>query len=295
METGQWVVQIVGPSLAAVTLAFGGAPVAFLVDSASFTASALILRHLRRVIAAPRAPGREAVAAQAGAEAGARGGRLASHWDDFTEGVRIIWRAREIRALLLASYGVAFMTACTNYGLIFLIARSLSLGTSSLGYVYSLNGVVAVVAAAAVTVLVKPAFLGRVMAASMAGLCLAQVVMGVAPDLWVLGVGVAISAAANAPYNVSVTSLYMSRIPAGFLGRVEGIDTMVDNLVSVLGFGAAAALVLLWGPRAVFLVSAVAAVPSLVVACTRVAAADRAPGKPESPAGEVPAGEVTVA
>lgn len=109
------------------------------------------------------------------------------------------------------------------------------------------------------------------MALSMLGLCVAQVVMGTAPDVYVLGAGVAISALSNAPYNVSVRSLYMSRIPTEYLRRVEGIDTMVDNFVNVLGFVAASLAVLWWSPRGIFLISALAAAPSVIIAFARVA------------------------
>ncbi|MFJ3085517.1 MFS transporter [Streptomyces sp. NPDC086838] len=263
METGQWVVQIVGPSLAAITLATGSASLAFVVDSASFVVSAVILRSLRRVL---KAPGPLPV--DAGPD---EDGKSGGHWADFTDGVRFIRRSKDIRALLLASYGIAFLTACTSYGLIFVVARTFALDASALGYIYSLNGVVAVIAAVLATALAKQAFLGRLMAVSMLGLCVAQVVMGVAPNIYVLGVGVAVSALANAPYNVSVTSLYMSRIPAAYLGRVEGIDTMIDNFISVCGFVAASVIVLWWNPQAVFLISAAVALPGLVLAFRHVA------------------------
>lgn len=266
METGQWVVQIVGPSLAAITLATGSASLAFVLDSASFIVSAVILRCLRGVLRTPGPP-----PVDAGPAAGEEDGRGGGHWADFTDGVRIIWRSKDIRALLLASYGIAFLTACTSYGLIFVVARTFALHASALGYLYSLNGAVAVIAAVLATALAKQAFLGRLMALSMLGLCVAQVVMGVAPNIYVLGVGVAISALANAPYNVSVTSLYMSRIPAAYLGRVEGIDTMIDNFISVCGFTAASVIVLWWNPQAIFLISAAVALPSLLLAFTRLA------------------------
>ncbi|SED84218.1 Transmembrane secretion effector [Streptomyces sp. 2131.1] len=268
METGQWVVQIVGPSLAAITLATGSASLAFVVDSASFVVSAVILRSLRRVLKAPGAPGPLPVAAEPGEDGEEKSG---GHWADFPDGVRIIRRSRDIRALLLASYGIAFLTACTSYGLIFVVARTFALDASALGYIYSLNGVVAVIAAVLATALAKQAFLGRLMAVSMLGLCVAQVVMGVAPNIYVLGVGVAVSALANAPYNVSVTSLFMSRIPAAYLGRVEGIDTMIDNFISVCGFVAASVIVMWWNPQAVFLISAAVALPSLVLALRHMA------------------------
>jgi hypothetical protein len=281
METGQWVVQIAGPSLAAVTLAFGGAGLAFLIDSGTFAGSAVILWVLRRALTGAPATSAEGAQDEA-AEENAAGNETPNTkpWADFVDGAKIILKSSPIRSLLLASYGVAFLTACTNYGLIFLITRSLALGTSSLGYIYSLNGAVAVMAAIAVTALAKSAHLGRIMALSMLGLCVAQVVMGTAPDVYVLGVGVAISALSNAPYNVAVSSLYMSRIPAEYLGRVEGIDTMVDNFVNVLGFVAASLAALWWSPRGIFLLSAVVTIPSVIVAFARVAPGNRAAAAP---------------
>ncbi|MFD4751446.1 MFS transporter [Streptomyces sp. NPDC058426] len=277
METGQWVMQIVGPSLAAVTLAFGGAGRAFLFDSATFAVSAVILWVLRRELTAvPEAGARDGM----GETRDSGNATDAKPWVDFVDGIRIILRSPAIRSLLLASYGVAFLTACTNYGLIFLIARSLALGPSSLGYIYSLNGAFAVVAAIAVTALAKSTHLGRIMALSMVGLCVAQVVIGIAPNVYVLGVGVAISALSNAPYNVAVSSLYMSRIPTAYLGRVEGIDTMVDNFANVLGFIAASLAVLWWSPRGIFLVSALAVAPCVLLAFLRVAPASREPEAP---------------
>ncbi|WP_037840796.1 MFS transporter [Streptomyces sp. NRRL F-5126] len=296
METGQWVVQIAGPSLAAVTLAFGGAAWAFLIDSSTFAVSAVILWILRRKLnhaqvgAAGNADG-DGAAGPAEA-AGEDGTPDAKPWAAFVDGTRIILRNPPIRSLLFASYGVAFLTACTNYGLIFLIARSLALGPSSLGYIYSLNGAVAVVAALAMTALAKSTHLGRIMALSMLGLCVAQVVMGAAPNIYVLGVGVAVSALSNAPYNVAVSSLYMSRIPAAYLGRVEGIDTMVDNFANVLGFVAASLAVLWWNPRGIFLISALVAAPCVAVAFARVARGSVAPGAP--PSGNVEDIEVKV-
>ncbi|MYU47511.1 MFS transporter, partial [Streptomyces sp. SID7803] len=55
------------------------------------------------------------------------------HWADFTDGVGGRLAEQGIRALLLASYGIAFLTACTSYGLIFVVARTFALHASALG------------------------------------------------------------------------------------------------------------------------------------------------------------------
>lgn len=129
-------------------------------------------------------------------------------------------------------------------------------------------------AAAGTAALLSNRRLGPVMAASISGLCIAQLVIGLAPDIWVLGVGVVISASANAPYNVAVTSLYMTRVPERFLGRVEGVDTMIDNTVSVLGYCAALVVMTVADARLVFVMSTVVTLPSLLIAWVFVARRD---------------------
>jgi MFS transporter, DHA3 family, macrolide efflux protein len=270
METSQWVVQIIGPSLAAFTLFAAGAATAFLVDSVSFLVSDALLWRLRNQFTVDGST-LPVEAAPADQEAAAAPEEPASHWQSFLDGVRLIWNTPEIRALLLASYGVTFIAACTNFTLIFVVANSLGENAATLGVLYSLNGIVAVGAAAATSVFLSDAWLGRVMAVSMLGLCAAQVVMGTSPNLWVLGVGVVISALSNAPYNVSVTTLYMRRVPAAYLGRVEGVDTMVDNAVSIGAFAFSVLIVSVADARLVFLLSASVALPSLLLAAVRVA------------------------
>jgi hypothetical protein len=261
-ETSQWVVQVVGASLAALTLATAGAATAFVLDAGSFLASALLLVRLRTLLAG---------APTAGTDGDSAGGG----WRSFVAGVRLIVRTPRIRVLLLASYGVTFLAACTNFTLIFLVSESLGQGAAALGLLYSVNGAVAVAAAAATTAWLRPALLGRAMALAMTGLCAAQVVMGLAPNLWVLGLGVAVSALANAPYNVAVTTLYMTRVPPQYLGRVEGVDTVVDNAVTIAAFGLSLWVVGVADPRAVFVLSALVAAPSLLLAAVRLGPRDR--------------------
>lgn len=276
LETTQWVVQVVGPSLAAITLANAGATSAFAIDSISFFLSGVILSRLRHALIEPNE-----LPAEAHLDTGvpSMGSSSPTYWTSFLEGLRIIWHNPKIRALLLASYGVTFISASTNFTLIFLVANSLGGDTTSLGFIYSLNGAVAVAAAAATTVFLANVDMGKVLATAMFGLCIAQVVMGLAPNFWVLAVGVAISALANAPYNVSVTTLYMQRVPPRYLGRVEGVDTMVDSAVSIAAYVSALMIVSTFSPRIMFVFSAAVALPSMIVAVVRVTGRQSEPMK----------------
>lgn len=265
METSQWAVQIVGPSLAALTLAFRGAPVAFVVDGLSFIVSAALLWMVRREFLKPAVAEEHDDADSVNDDA-----EPLSGVDSFLAGLKFIRGNPQVLALLLASYGVTFIAACTNFTLIFLVADTLGQNAAVLGALFSLNGAVAVGAAALTTMLLSTAQLARTLTIAMVGLCAAQVIMGLSPNLWVLGLGVVVSALANAPYNVAVTTLYMKRIPNEYLGRVEGVDTMVDNAVSIAAFLVSLFVVSVADPRWAFIISAAVALPSLILAAVRV-------------------------
>lgn len=269
MEASQWVVRIVGPAAAGLVLALAGAPAALLADSLSFLVSACFLAALSRVLVRKQALSLAAGDLASGSRQEATGEK--SHpWQDFVRGLQIILTNRSVRSLLLASYGVTYIAASTNYALIFMVAKTLHKNPAILGALYSLNGVVAVSAAGAAAVFLRNRHLESALTFSILGLCLAQVLMGLAPNVWILGCGVVVSALSNAPYNISISTLYMQRVPERYLGRVSGVDTMVDNAVSILAFLLAVLVVEVANPRAVFILSAVMALPALVLAARGV-------------------------
>ena len=67
----------------------------------------------------------------------------------------------------------------------------------------------------------------------------------------------------------------MTRVPPQYLGRVEGVDTVVDNAVTIAAFGLSLWVVGVADPRAVFVLSALVAAPSLLLAAARLGPRDR--------------------
>ncbi|MBT0566834.1 MFS transporter [Williamsia sp. CHRR-6] len=277
METSSWVLQAVGASAGSLVLTYLHAPVAFLIDGVTFLVSALLLTKVRSKMSANKLVLPEDSERPITSDDAVPRVRT-SVVDDLLEGLRFIWKNHQIRALLYASYGVGFLVACTSFGLIFLIADSLDQPPASLGYVMAFNGIVATLSAAVATVTLKPSHYGAVFSASILALVIAQVTMGISPNvIWLLA-GVAISAVANSYYNISVTTLYMSLVPNSHLGRVEGTDVAIDSCVTILGYGFSFVVVAFFDARWLFVVSGVLAIPALIVTVRQISRVDIASG-----------------
>ena len=77
---------------------------------------------------------------------------------------------------------------------------------------------------------------------------LAEVSAHQATVWWAL-VGIAVSSAANGPYNVTVTTLFHSLVDDDLLGRVGGVESTGDAVVTVAASCATAVAVAAAGPR----------------------------------------------
>jgi MFS family permease len=274
METTQWLVRIVGPAVAAISIAYWGASVAFAFDAATFGISAILLwrlgRHWDSKITANDVESIGPTEPEENSQARDSGSRLKTTardwWGDLVDVSSLIFANRDIRGLLACSYGVAFLTSCTSFGLIFLIVDGLKERASSVGFVYSLNALIALGSSAAATTFLKGRRLNWALALAMAGFALSQLVMGSATSIVVLACGVAISASANAPYNVAMSTLYMNYVPEEFRGRVIGLDTVLENALTIVAFLYAATVLELFGVRWVFFTSGVVLVPFVALA-----------------------------
>ncbi|MFL0409734.1 MFS transporter [Microbacterium paludicola] len=242
-ESATWALAAVGPATASIAFAFWGPAPSFLIDAATFLIAAGIFAALIRPDAAstPR---------------GSVTSNLRSTYREFGEllrgipgAVRHLSRNRLALGMLLASYGVTFTAGVNSFSLIFLIDVELGLPVEALGFVFSWNGVIAVIAALSVGFLVRNANMKRLFLGCLGVLAASQFLMGLAPNVLFLAIGVAVSAFANAPYNVAVATLFQTTIDDEYLGRVEGLDTTVENSLQVAIFLGAAGVVAAVGPR----------------------------------------------
>ena len=261
LESVTWALASIGPALGAGAFALWGPAPSFAVDGVSFLVTAALFARIlpRRADAEGRPPTRLADGMRRGVV------ELSATLRGIHPAARYLMGQRFALGLLVASYGVTITAGTNAYALIFLVSDDLKLPTEVLGLVLSWNGVVAIVAALTVGFVIRRSQMSFVFVACLAVFAAAQVTMGAATNVAVLLIGVALSALANAPYNVAVTTLFQTSVDDEFLGRVEGLDTAVESLLRIGVLIGAAVSVTAWGARPALIASAAAAIVLLMI------------------------------
>ncbi len=129
MELSASVAQISGPALAGAMVAAATAPFALLFDSASFLASALILRGIRRTEAPPSVEAHEPWRAA------------------ITSGFRTITASPVLRAIIGTTGATAFFGEIFMAIYVFYLAESLHLGSFAIGIIFATGGLGALLGA----------------------------------------------------------------------------------------------------------------------------------------------------
>lgn len=243
IQAVSWALASIGPALAALAFAAFGPSVAFLLDAASFLISAMLLKMLIRPEPADEVKTPISTSIRNGLSEAVDSVR------GIPEAVSVLMRNRLALGMMIASYGVTFTAGVNSFGLIFLLDDELGLPAETLGIVLSWNGLIAVVAALIVGIFVKWVRVKPLFLACLAFFVVAQFVMGTAPNIVVLLIGVGISALVNAPYNVAVTSLFQTSVEDEHLGRIGGLDEMAENIIQIVVFLSAGIIVAMAGPR----------------------------------------------
>ncbi|MFT4280648.1 MFS transporter [Microbacterium sp.] len=288
LESMTWTLAAVGPAAGALAFAAWGPVPSFLIDGASFLLSALLFTFvLRKPV--------EEVTEQQSTRSGLR--QWAREFGALLRGIRpaaaYLTSNRYALGLLVASYGVTITAAANSFSLIFLIAADLQLPAEAFGFVLSWNGVVAVVAALVVGFVVRASGMQTLYLTCLGLFAVAQIVIGLAPNLLILTLGVALSALINAPYNVAVTTLFQTAIADEYLGRVEGLDVSIDNALRIGTFVAAAAAVAMWGARSVLVLSGAVALVLLIVGGALMLRSTAPGGTSRNEADDVPASNLS--
>ena len=217
------VAEIGGPGLAGILFSILSAPVAILANCLTYLASALILVGIRTK-EHPVPPGDEAT----------------EGWISIFDGVRLSWRVRPIRALLLT------VAASTLFGSFFsalyipFAIRTLGLTPAMLGATIAIGGIGALAGAAMASGLSTRLGIGWALIVTgflYAGFTALIPMAGGSP-----GVGMAVlmaaqflGDAAGTAFFIYVASLRQATRPAEVLGRVAGAFAAVGGVASIAG------------------------------------------------------------
>ncbi|MGR6319138.1 MFS transporter [Micromonospora soli] len=250
LEATRAVGQTAGPGLAGVLVGALGAPVALLVDVASFVVSALFLAGTPR-LARSSAPG--------------AGGM----WRDAVGGIRFVFRDPVVRALTLCSgltnvWHAGFLAMLLVYAV-----RGLHLPAATVGLL---------VAAANVGYLLGAAVAGRARArlgvgraVTAAAVLQAGAALVLVPHPLGVAAGLAVNAFASGLYNVNAVSLRQAATPPAMLSRMTATSRFVIWGAMPLGAALGGALTALAGAPAYLALAALGmAAAALVTRCSPV-------------------------
>ncbi|SCG74523.1 Predicted arabinose efflux permease, MFS family [Micromonospora inositola] len=272
LEATRAVGQTAGPGLAGLLVGALGAPVALLLDVASFVASALFLAGTPR-LAPRRVPGAGGV------------------WRDATGGVRFVLRDPVVRALTLCSGLTNLWHAGFLAMLLVYAVRELRLPAATVGLLIAGANVGYLLGAAVASRARARLGVGRAIAAAAVLQAGAALVLLPHP-LWI-GAGLAVSAFASGLYNVNAVSLRQAVTPGEMLSRMTATSRFFIWGTMPLGAALGGALTGLLGAPTYLASAAVGmAAAALLVRCSPVwrTVEIPAPDRPPVPAGAVSAG-----
>ena len=220
---------LVGPALAGFAIAWLGAGVAFVADSASFVVSALAIWSIGAVAAPPQ---RAAAASLVGA--------LRGFWDDLGHGLQTMFREATLRGILLSLSILQLGVGAVNVLWVPLLARRYGVGPDGLGLVDSVQGAGMAVGALTVAWLSARASAVRIVAAGLAVLGLMLGLTGVAPSFVFIVAYTFVLGVALSPVQAALATLAQWAAPGPLRGRVFGTMGTLQQVASLVSMGVAA-------------------------------------------------------
>lgn len=218
----------------------GGAVLAYLVDSASYLASALTLLAVRRPLQAPQPQQPIALAAAT------------------LEGLRFLWGQPTLRLLMLLTAGVNFVQAPLSLYSILITQDRLGLAPAAIGAIFGVAGGGAVVGSLIAAWWYRPARLRGILLGALAVWALAAALMAIAPSAWLLTLGLALTNVMWPIYAVAVVAYRLAITPEQLQGRVASSFRMVSYGAEPLGLAAGGLALTYASPAAALLVVALA-------------------------------------
>ena len=203
--------RFIGPALGGWVVAVAGTGGAFLLDGASFLASAVAVSWIRRP-------------SQRGASRSAM-----SIATDIADGLRFVQRHRWLWATLVASTIALLATWGPIEVLVpFVVKNELGGGPDDLGLVFAAGGLGSVLAAAAVARHGLPARNISFVYLAWAGAGVSVAGYGLAPTLWQAALASLLNGALLSAGLIVWTTLLQTLVPQDLRGRVMSVDWMVS-------------------------------------------------------------------
>lgn len=241
-------IQLVGPAVGGLLVAFAGTGPAFVIDALTFALCAVALLAMRiRPLSRPGGPSTE------------------SKFAGLREGIRfVLARPWLWKTLLAASLTMLLFLGPYQVLLPFLVKNALHGTSATVGLIRALGGAGAIVAALAVSQTGLPGWAFRAMFAGWAIQALTLAGFAVAHQAWMFAAISLIGGATGAAANVVWGTLMKTRVPNHLLGRVASLDWLVSIGLVPLSFALAGPVASVLGARFTLLGAGLVAASTLV-------------------------------
>jgi predicted MFS family arabinose efflux permease len=229
------------------------APLALLIDAASFLASAAFVARIRAPEAVPGSGG---------------GGNEASALAEVADGLRTVWRDPLLRPLA----GAATLHALGNgiVGTVYLlyVTNDVGFAPGPLGMIFAVGGASAFFAALAAPRIADSVGMGRAIVTGFAGASAALLLLPLAPGPTLIGAALLVAHQlfgdfSDVVYGISAVSLRQSVAPRALLGRVNGSLRVAELGAALAGTLLGGVVGETLGLRGALLVAAAMNVPAL--------------------------------
>ncbi len=216
--------------LARTTLA--GAVLAYLVDGLSYLVSVGALASVRIPFQDSRAP---------------VPGRSVRR--EIGEGLRFLWSHRQLRAIELLTLGTNLFLGATDLALIVLARDTLRANAATIGLIFSVGGVGALLGALGAARLTAVHHVGRLIVGAALGEAFSVLVMALAPSPAILALGACLAFAMVSLYSITAMSYRLSLTPDALQGRVNSVGNLLSTSCIPLSRGVGGVLLGPLGPR----------------------------------------------
>lgn len=222
---------MIGPLIGGVLLAAWGPDVPYLINSATFLLSALLIARipLERLRAEPA--------------------RTSGHWRDLAEGFAVVRRSRAVRTVAVAWTVVMFGNAWVNVAVVFLVREALDAGNTALGLMMGGAGLGLVLGSALAGGWIERAPIAVVYGSALTLMAAGFGVAAVAPAIWLALPFVVVAGFGNGLASVCNPLLVQQGAPDRVRGRVFTVVMSLNFGFMGLGMAVAGPLVDSIGPR----------------------------------------------
>ena len=225
---------LLGPLIGGALLAAFGPDVPYLINAATFAASALLVARI---------PARHLASEQPLSR---------GHWHDLAEGFRTVVRSRALLTVLVAWSIVMAGNAAVNVAEVFLVRDVFDAGNLELGLMMGGAGAGLVLGSLLAGPLLERVAVGLVYGSSIATMAVGFALAAMSPSVWVALPCVVVSGIGNGAASVCNPLLVQTGAPDRLRGRAFTVVMSVNFAVLGVGMGVAGPLTDAFGARALW-------------------------------------------